>query len=283
MIKTTIAISLMLLFQTSCVQSQKNGPLGKEDRLSQTVKKQKKTNHSTACLSDDIIFGSSEMISETEKIAITFSGVSISAQEENKFGDDTFKELKSKNDYTFITSGNQYQALQHMLNDLLLTRNKKSGLTYTIHLIKDETVNAFTAGGHIYITTGIIEYADSESAVAAIVGHEIGHNEKGHLNMLLKKMKLANGILPGSGQIGVGMQQFISPFFNQVNEIEADFYGIDMCIAAGYDAREGLGLWKRMAEKESKKNPVESFLRSHPYSNDRHNCIKSYLKKSYSI
>ena len=87
----------------------------------------------------------------------------------------------------------------------------------------------------------------------------------------------------GFGDIGLTLQKTITPFFNQKNEVQVDAYGTDLCQAAGYDSRKGLELWKKMAEAEGKKNMIDSFMRSHPYSNDRYNCMKKHIENNYSF
>ncbi len=273
-----ILVSLLVFSKHGISQS-----LGTNDRLTTQVKQvpaNVKTNLN--CLPNDPIYTSGGVVSDAEKFAIAMSGVKVSVQEESDFGDDAYAQMKSSGKYQFITSGAQYTALQTMLTDLLKARRKVSGIRYKIHLIKNDEVNAFTVGGHVFVNTGIISFANSESALAAIVGHEIGHNEKGHINLLLTKIKMGNTFIGGFGDIGIALQQTLTPFFNQQNEVEVDAYGADLCQAAGYDARKGLALWKKMSESEGKKNMIESFLRSHPYSKDRYNCLKKHIENNYT-
>lgn len=275
---------LAVIFLYSCTSSMSQpGVLGKNDRITKKINKvpsSVKTNLN--CLPDDPAYTTGGVISDAEKFAISMSGVSVSDSEESDFGDDAYEEMKSSGKYQFITSGAKYNALQTMLEDLLEARRDPSGIRYKIHLIKSDEVNAFTMGGHIYVLTGIIDFADSESGLASIVGHEIGHNEKGHINLILTKLKLGNGIMGGFGDIGLAIQQTITPFFNQKNEIQVDAYGADLAQAAGYDSRKGLELWKRMGENENK-NPFESFMRTHPYSTDRYDCLKKHIENNYSF
>lgn len=53
---------------------------------------------------------------------------------------------------------------------------------YQIELIDDpNTLNAFALpGGFLYVYTGLLNYLDSEAALAGVIGHEIAHAERRH-------------------------------------------------------------------------------------------------------
>ena len=276
-----ILIFVIPFLTESCAQDV--GVLGKKDRLT-TQKKVIPDNlkKSDNCLSDDAAYSGADLLQTLENIALEATGVTVSSSEINDFGDDALKQMKESGEYNFIENGVVLSSLNIMLKELLSVRKNPSGIKYEIHLIEDDNVNAYTVGGHIIISTGIIEEANSESALAFIIGHEIGHNEKGHLEQTIKKIKVANAFIDGSGDIGVMLQNLVTPAFNQPKEVEADYYGADVCYASGYDPRKGIEFWEKLSEKENE-NMIESFLRSHPYSKSRANCLKQYLKSNYDL
>jgi predicted Zn-dependent protease len=211
-------------------------------------------------------------MSETE--AVKMAPGEVSAQEENDFGDQMFEQYKSQS--TFLTN-DKLNMLNGIMNTLINKRPADhSQLKYTIHLIDDPTVNAFTAGGHIFVYTGIFNYCKTVSEMAFIIAHEIGHNEKGHINLILKRIKVAGEY----GNMLYSIKQMTTASFNQFNELEADCYAADLCYAAGFNPCVGAEFWKRMAADNSE-NPsmFDKFLRSHPYSLDRYTCLKSHLEK----
>jgi predicted Zn-dependent protease len=69
---------------------------------------------------------------------------------------------------------------QHILASPLI--ESKDIYSYQIEIIDDDSVmNAFALpGGYIYVYTGLLEYLNSEAALAGIVGHEIAHAELRH-------------------------------------------------------------------------------------------------------
>lgn len=212
---------------------------------------------------------------QTEKEAVNAVPEEVSPKEEMKLGDQLYEELIKKQ--KFITEGANYDSLQGILIQLLKNRmNDKSDLKYKIHLIEDSTINAFTAGGHIFLYTGILDYSKSDGEIAFVIAHEIGHNEKKHINLILKRIKIAGQF----GDILYSIKQITSASFNQFAELEADCYAIDLCYASNYDPCEGTQFWKRMAnDGKEKPNMFEKMFRTHPFSIDRYNCLLEYLEQ----
>ncbi|MGB1548656.1 MAG: M48 family metalloprotease, partial [Alphaproteobacteria bacterium] len=51
-----------------------------------------------------------------------------------------------------------------------------------IHLVGDNSLNAFVAGGqHLFINTGLLMRAETPSQVIGVIAHETGHIAGGHL------------------------------------------------------------------------------------------------------
>jgi predicted Zn-dependent protease len=139
-------------------------------------------------------------------------------------------------------------------------------------------VNAFTLGGEIYVTNALLDEAESIDELACILGHEIGHNELDHVANKLKEVEIAQGIF--GEEAGAAVATFVGLLtmgFNQHNEAEADLYGIDLALAAGYDACRGIDFWNRLKAQENEANDMENFFRSHPYSSRRSNCYHSHI------
>lgn len=257
--------------------------LGTNDRIrNYSVKVPKKVKF-PECETDDYVYEGAELFKSFEQFTIDASGVEVTAKDINEFGDEAYNQIVNSHKYKFIKSGKQLTELKILLSELLAVRRKSSGIKFQVHLIDDPMINAFTVGGHIIITTGIIKEAGSLSAVAAVLGHEIGHNEKGHITNTIKKLKIAKQL--GSeyaGQIALVLQRLITPSFNQPNEIEADYYGVDLAYGAGFNPGAALSLWKKMSKKETE-DALGSFMRSHPYSSMRYKCIKKYIKMNYNL
>ena len=155
--------------------------------------------------------------------------------------------------------------------------------------IRDNTVNAFAMfGGFIGMNTGTILTAQSESELAGVLAHEIGHVTQNHLARQIAKGKqntipsmiaMAVGILAArsnadialatitSAQAGVVQAQLA---YTRDYEREADRVGYQTLEKAGFDVRSMGDFFERL-QKAGRlyENNAPVYLRSHPLTLER--------------
>jgi predicted Zn-dependent protease len=217
--------------------------------------------------------------------------VIISVDEEVKLGEEAYKEVAEK--YKIIKSGPAYEKLVSQLNLLKEqiskfqnpTKNKSFGKYkdfYKIYLIETNEINAFTAGAMIFVTTGIYDFCKTDDELACIIGHEIAHNELGHIQDKLKHQKASQKMFGnGFGDMANIVGSILTTPFNQLNEGHCDLFGVDLAEKAGFQGCKTVTLWKRMNEKSGGSNFM-NFFSSHPYSGTRAECCKKYLSTEYN-
>ncbi len=70
-------------------------------------------------------------------------------------------------------------ALQAYVNEVgqkLAASSQRANLKWTFTLVDSPEINAFALpGGYVYMTRGLMAYLNSESELAGVLGHEIGH------------------------------------------------------------------------------------------------------------
>lgn len=151
------------------------------------------------------------------------------------------------------------------------------------NLVADPAVNAWCMpGGKIVFYTGILDVAQNETAIAAIMGHEVAHALANHGQQRMSAAYLQQG-LAVAGNIaikddasrqafnqyyGVGSNVLGMLPFSRKHENEADKIGIYLMAIAGYNPDEASELWKRMGAKSGGQAPPE-FLSTHPASEKR--------------
>ena len=159
------------------------------------------------------------------------------------------------------------------------------GYKWEYNLVADEAVNAWCMpGGKIVFYTGILPIAQNETAIAAIMGHEVAHALANHgqqrmsAGMLQQLGAVAGNVAisdPQKRQIfnqayGVGSTVGVMLPFSRSHETEADQIGVYIMAVAGYNPDEAAELWKRMKANSGGQAPPE-FLSTHPSSDSRIN------------
>lgn len=173
--------------------------------------------------------------------------------------------------------------LNTVLEELLAEREDPSSIEYAIYILQDTVINAFTFGGRIYITQAMLDKCrQSDALLYAIVGHEIGHSEVGHIKTTIQELELSNKVFgDANGATVFQIKKLLTASFNQKNELEADYYGINLTNKLGYDVCTAVSFWKEMASKENNYNQLEDFFRTHPFSELRAQCLTDHIRTNF--
>jgi metalloendopeptidase OMA1, mitochondrial len=166
---------------------------------------------------------------------------------------------------------------------------------------EDKTLNAFALpGGKMAVYTGIFSVAKTEAGLAAVMGHEVVHALARHGAERMSQGQLTNAALQAAGAavgasggggvmsqaamaaLGVGAQVGVLLPFSRQHESEADYIGILLAADAGYDPRESVGLWERMAQLSGGGGPAE-FMSTHPGHETRIEQLKQWMPEAMAI
>jgi pSer/pThr/pTyr-binding forkhead associated (FHA) protein len=243
-------------------------------------KKKGKIEYSVECLRDSsVIGGAIGVLGDVKKEIIKGENVTVSISEEIKVGEEVKAQMDRQ--YKYSSDG----AINNRIDNIckkLLNELKQKKFDYKWYVIDSKEINAFTAGGKIFITTGIINFARTDDELACVLGHEIYHNELGHITDKLKENKIANKIFGEEfGDIAAVASAMLSVSFNQENEAFCDMYGLDLAVNAGYNGCAAIDLWDRMSQQEQKEGDIMKIFRSHPFSAERSRCIHHHIDHNY--
>jgi hypothetical protein len=128
---------------------------------------------------------------------------------------------------------------------------------YTPHMLRSHVINAASSGWDIHVTTGLLDFLDTESELAAVLAHEIGHSMMSHVakrlgNRLLGKL-LDSLVSSIAGPLGSALsvlapgQRLGGLAYSQGYEIEADYVALYIMALAGYDIADAPKHWRKMA------------------------------------
>ncbi|RHZ89749.1 hypothetical protein Glove_11g57 [Diversispora epigaea] len=158
-------------------------------------------------------------------------------------------------------------------------------LNWEIFVIESPERNAFVLpGGKIFVFTGILDVTENKNGLAAVLGHEVGHQIARHSAEKLSFFKIIMlgqfmlSLLIDPGFIGSLLFKFaIFLPFSRKCEIEADYIGLLLMAQACFDPREAVKMWERM-EQVSKGIP--QFLSTHPNHSARIQKIEKWMPEA---
>lgn len=160
----------------------------------------------------------------------------------------------------------------------------------------DPQVNAFALpGGKIGVYTGLMEVAENQHQLAAVIGHEVGHVIAEHgnermsssaligvgmevTNQLLQANQIASSSLIMAG-LGLGVQVGVQLPFSRTHESEADIIGLELMAKAGFDPRQSVNLWENMAKASGGARQPE-LLSTHPLPATRIDNLTNNMPKA---
>lgn len=171
----------------------------------------------------------------------------------------------------------------------LVSSSPDNQLKFNFFVVQDNSINAFAMpGGVVGVHTGLILAANSESELASVLGHEIGHVTQHHLARMLAAQKgdtfkniagmalailvaranpqLAGGAMTTASAIGVQSQLD----YTREHEREADRIGLQILDSGGFDVRAMPAFFTTLQRgTRFAEGGAPSFLRTHPLTSER--------------
>jgi predicted Zn-dependent protease len=149
-------------------------------------------------------------------------------------------------------------------------------------------------GGKVVVYTGLLPVTQNETSLAIVMGHEIAHSIAKHGNERMSQamvqqmggmaLEVALAQRPQETQdlfmttYGIGSQLGAMLPWSRQQETEADQYGLIFAAMAGYDPREAIPFWQRMATAGGASPP--EFLSTHPSDETRLRKLKQFMPEA---
>ncbi|MES3023702.1 MAG: M48 family metalloprotease [Pseudomonadota bacterium] len=174
----------------------------------------------------------------------------------------------------------------------------ETGADYYFFAVRDPLLNAFALpGGFIGVHSALLLAAQSESELAAVMSHEIGHVAQRHIARMIGQQK-QDSLIPlaamllaalvarsstdaavgvAMGGQGLAIQRQLD--FSQDAEREADRVGFQIMGAAGFDTSGMVAFFGRMqTASRSYSDLTPAWLRSHPLTSERISDIQARIR-----
>ena len=211
-------------------------------------------------------------------------------------GHQTFQSLKKERTIAHDASTQHYVECVTAALTAELDPQWQNG--WEVVVFEDPSPNAFALPGRkIGVHTGMLEVAQTQDQLAAVLGHEIGHVMARHGNERLSQQQLAQiGLMTAaimtdpetpSGRmtlaaIGLGAEYGVLLPFSRAHESEADQIGLVWMAQAGFDPSESVVLWENMAAQSSSRRPPE-WMSTHPSTQSRISDLAASLPEVESL
>ena len=163
---------------------------------------------------------------------------------------------------------------------------ERKDVQYRFSVIDSPMVNAFAIpGGYVYISRGLLALANSESELAAVLGHEVGHITGRHAAERMSQGFVVGlgaaviGAAAGGGAVGqaanLGSNLYIKSY-SRGQEHQSDELGVRYLSRAGYDPNAMAGFLKSL-DAQSKLDQKEAggkggnfnYFSTHPLTAER--------------
>jgi predicted Zn-dependent protease len=171
-----------------------------------------------------------------------------------------------------------------------------------VHLINDDRINAFVAGGQqLFLNTGLLMKSENANQVIGVIAHETGHMAGGHLARIQDELRnrtiesiialvagIGAGVASGNAGVGAGAVMLGQDItrrgflkYSRTQESSADQAGMKFLDATHQSAR-GLLEFFRILEGEmallgANQDP---YLQTHPLVPERIEAVQAHVDQS---
>jgi Zn-dependent protease with chaperone function len=195
----------------------------------------------------------------------------------------------------------------------------KADEAWDYEVFDTDTKNAFVLpGNRVGFYKGMMDFAETDDQIAAIMGHEVGHVTGRHAaervsQQLAAQVAVAGGTIIGAsrmqkncrekaqtqnqynqcmqsanrnaqllqGALGMGVTVGILMPYSRKHESQSDLLGAKYMHKAGYDPYQAVKLWEKMAANNPSRQP--EFLSTHPDPSRRARDLHNYIKRQEEL
>jgi len=166
-----------------------------------------------------------------------------------------------------------YDARIDRLGKELGAVSNRPKMEYIVRVVENKEMNAFaTAGGYVYLHSGLIKKASNDSELACVIAHEISHLvNRDSIHQMEKSMlySIPADILLGNSKNRAIKTAVDTAFqltmlkYSRTDELRADRDGIIYAYSAGYDPNAMISFFEKLKKAENY-SPGFEFFQSHP-------------------
>jgi predicted Zn-dependent protease len=173
----------------------------------------------------------------------------------------------------------ELQAYVNRVGRWIAMQSERPDLPWHFGVLDTASINAFAApGGYVLITRGLYESLSSESQLAGVLGHEIGHIvQRHHIKVMQQSAAVSagaravqrgdRGVLVNN-LIGTGAE-VMARGLDKSAEFEADRIGVVLAARAGYSPYGLVEVLHILAARSSNDASLALLFKTHPAPGER--------------
>ena len=236
------------------------------------------------------------MVGLTSLLPLTAVGISL--EDEVELGRKEHEKIIAQ---MGVYRNQELQIYVNQVGQRVAAESSREEIDYQFTVLDDDMINAFALpGGFIYVTRGILMHMNSESELAAVLGHEIAHVTEKHALRRENRQKGLNflnvvvAIVSGQSalyELGNMFGGVLLSGYSREFELEADGVGARYMAMAGYSplamldtieilkAKDRIEIAQARLEKREPK-VYHGFLSTHPDHDTRY---KEVIKEAEKL
>lgn len=234
---------------------------------------------------EEVVYGAQRKVRETAKVS-AIGKRDVNVGDRNLFGKGNEEKMgleastAADKQYDRIDDPEIVSYVQHLMEKVVAASDQPQ-MPIHLRVVHTADINAFvTAGGHVYVFTGLIRAVQNESQLAGVLAHEASHAIARHVTEGATRGMVAQGAA-ALGSLGLGKvlgleddkQDLLSKGaqttaglvtlkYGRGAEAEADLLGTQYLWNAGWDP-EGIARFFQLMEKKGGAQPP-AWMSTHP-------------------
>jgi len=239
-----------------------------------------------------------------------FLGLAPGNAQLNQMAGASWAEMKSK---TPTSTDPRYTRRLRNIGNRISKGANRGNQQWDYEVFDSDQKNAFVLpGNRVGFYKGMMDFADNDDQIAGIMGHEVGHVSGQHAReryslQMASQAAVVGGAVIGGSQISKGCNKYqgtqrqqclrsanqktqylvqalglgtmiglVLPY-SRKHEAESDKLGVNYMHKAGYDTRQSVRLWEKMAANSQSRQPT--FLSTHPDPAWRARELDAYIRR----
>lgn len=218
----------------------------------------------------------------------------VTPEQTEQMGLEAWRDIRAQ---TAVSASQADRQRAQSVAERVLKAAGENPTAWEVVVFQGQDANAFALPAQkIGVYEGMMRLADTDAQLAAVLAHEVAHNQENHSGERISSAmaaqagtNLAGAALGAAGVgspeaiaavLGAGAQYGILLPYSRNQELEADRLGLKVMARAGYDPRAAITLWQKMQQSGDR---PPTFLSTHPAPGERIQQLEALMPEALAL